>query len=113
VAEAMFDEMLGEGVWPSFPEEIRAMFTANAPVILAEAREEAQRTGAPDLGAVRQPVLLVGAADSPPVFGAINEAMAHTLPDVRSVRVAGGHVIDPAGPEVLEFIEEVLAGPWR
>ena len=41
----------------------------------------------------------------------MTEAMAGALPDARTVLVAGGHLIDPAAPEVLAFIEEVLGAP--
>ena len=58
-----------------------------------------------------QPALLVAAADSPPEFHEPIEAMADALPNARSVLVGGGHLIDPAAPEVLAFIEEVLGQP--
>ena len=31
--------------------------------------------------------------------------LASLLPNVEEARVAGGHLIDPAGPEVLHFVE--------
>jgi hypothetical protein len=34
--------------------------------------------------------------------------MADAHPNARSVLVGGGHIIDPAAPEVLTFIGEVL-----
>lgn len=33
------------------------------------------------------------------------------LPNARISLVGGGHLIDPAAPEVLAFIEEVLEKP--
>jgi len=53
-------------------------------------------------------VLLIAATDSPPQFREPNEAMADALPNARSALVGGGHLIDPAAPEVLAFIEEVI-----
>jgi hypothetical protein len=38
----------------------------------------------------------------------MTEAMAKALPDARTSVVGGGHVIDPASPEVLAFIGETL-----
>jgi hypothetical protein len=38
----------------------------------------------------------------------MTEAMAGALPNARIALVAGGHLIDPAAPEVLAFVEEVV-----
>jgi hypothetical protein len=38
----------------------------------------------------------------------MTDAMAGVLPDARTALVGGGHLIDPAAPEVLAFIEELL-----
>ena len=48
------------------------------------------------------------AADSPPEFHQAPEALAEALPNARLARVGGGHLIDPASPEVFAFIAEVL-----
>jgi hypothetical protein len=53
--------------------------------------------------------LLVAAADSPQEFHEPIEALAQALPNARTALVGGGHLIDPAAPEVIAFIEEVLA----
>ena len=39
VAEALIGEVLGEGAWDSFPEEVRRILTHNGPAILAELGE--------------------------------------------------------------------------
>jgi esterase len=54
------------------------------------------------------PTLLVAASDSPPEQRDVTEKMAEVLANARLVYVRGGHLVDPAGPEVLAFIEEVL-----
>ena len=59
------------------------------------------------LAAIGQPVLLVAAADSPPEFHEPIEALAGALPDARTELVGGGHLIDPASPVVIAFIEQV------
>ena len=37
----------------------------------------------------------------------MTERMAEVLPKARLVRVEGGHMVDPAGPAVLDFIQEL------
>jgi hypothetical protein len=56
-----------------------------------------------------QPVLLVSAADSPPEFHEAPAALAAAIPNARTAKVGGGHLIDPAAPEVIDFIREVAA----
>ena len=52
--------------------------------------------------------LLVAAAGSRPEFREATEALAGALPNARTALVDGGHLIDPAHPEVLAFVEEQL-----
>ena len=52
--------------------------------------------------------LLVAAADSPPEFREPIEVLAEALPEGRSALVGGGHLIDPAAPEVIAFVEAEL-----
>jgi hypothetical protein len=54
------------------------------------------------------PALLVAASDSPREQRDMTEKMAEVLPTARLVRIGGGHLIDPAGVDVLAFIEEVF-----
>jgi hypothetical protein len=50
-------------------------------------------------------------------YGRVRSGNAHSVNGVRlhyveeRALVAGGHLIDPAAPEVLAFVEEVLALP--
>jgi pimeloyl-ACP methyl ester carboxylesterase len=53
-------------------------------------------------------VLLIAARESPPPQRDMTEAMARALPNARLELVGGGHLINPAAPEVLDFIEGVL-----
>jgi esterase len=110
VYEALIDEVMGEGVWDSFPEEVRGVLTRNGPALLAELHyvDEAM----PDAAAfatIEAPALLVAASDSPPAQRDMTEKMAEVLPNARLVRIGGGHLVDPAGAKVLAFVEEVLA----
>ena len=109
VGEALIDEILGEGVWPHVPEQLRRVLTENGPAILAELNGEWWlEAGADALAGLRQPVLLVTATDSRPELRRPSEALAAVLPNAQLVVVEGGHLIDPAAPEVLGFVREVL-----
>ncbi len=108
VPEALMDEVLGVAAWGSFPDDLRRLFTHNAPAILAEVRGGGLRTDVAELATITQPALLVAATDSPHAFREATEALAAALPAARTARVDGGHLVDPAGPDVLAFIEEIL-----
>jgi hypothetical protein len=95
-------------MWSSFPQELRELFTGNGPAIMAEVRGGGLRVDAEALAAVRQPALLVAAEDSPAPFRAATEALARALPDGRLALAAGGHMVDPAGDDVLAFVRAVL-----
>ena len=56
-----------------------------------------------------QPVLVVSARDSPAAFAEAARLLAAALPAARAVRVGGDHLIDPAHPAVLDFLDQVLA----
>jgi pimeloyl-ACP methyl ester carboxylesterase len=108
VGEALIAEVAGEDAWRSFPEEQRRMLTENGPAILAElAGEWWLEADAVDLAALEQPALLVAAAGSPPEFHEPVLALNAALPNAETVLVGGGHIIDPAAPEVLAFVERV------
>jgi esterase len=109
VAEALIGEAAGEGAWGSMADEVRRLLTGNGQAILAElAGRWWLEADAAALATIEQPALLVMAADSPPEFHQAPAALAEALPDARLSRVGGGHLIDPASPEVIAFIEEVL-----
>jgi esterase len=109
VARALVTEVAGERAWFAFPDQIRALLASNGPAILAELQGEWWlNADAAALATVGQPTLLVAAADSPPEFREPVEALAAALPNARAALVGGGHLIDPAAPEVLAFIDEVL-----
>jgi pimeloyl-ACP methyl ester carboxylesterase len=112
VAKALITEVADESAWLAFPDEIRGLLESNGPAILAELQGEWWLDAdAAALATIRQPTLLVAAADSPPEFREPVEALAAALPNARKALVGGGHLIDPAAPEVLAFIEEVLGQP--
>jgi esterase len=108
VADALLRNVLGDETWDSFPEDVRDMFADGAAPALAEFRGPAFEVTADDLARIRVPTLLVAAASSHPSLRRVTELMAAAIPGSRMVVVEGGHLIDPAGPEVLAFIREVL-----
>jgi esterase len=110
LGEALMEEVLGQGAWPQLPERMRRIITENGPALLAEIRGEWWvDADAEALAAVEQPVLLVSATDSRPELRQPTEALASVLPNARMEVVNGGHLIDPAAPEVLAFVRELLA----
>jgi pimeloyl-ACP methyl ester carboxylesterase len=109
LGEALITEVGGQEAWRGFPDEVRGALAGNGPAILAElAGEWWLPADAGTLATIGQPVLLVSAADSPPEFHEAPAALAAAIPSARTAKVSGGHLIDPAGPDVLAFIDEVL-----
>jgi len=103
--EVLIDEVFEPGAWGAIPDELRQVLTDNGPALLAELRGEWWlQADAAALAGLEQPVLLVTASDSRPELREPAEALAAALPNATLVRVGGGHLIDPAGPEVLDFV---------
>ncbi|WP_299444951.1 alpha/beta fold hydrolase [uncultured Phycicoccus sp.] len=110
--EAVFVEALGQAGWDSLPGEVRAVMVAAGPAVLAELRGQGLDLSAdpwaPDdatLGAIKVPTLLVAAQDSPEPLRAVVDRLAAALPRAEHGAAAGGHLIDPAHPLVLDFID--------
>jgi len=111
VYEALIDEVMGPGIWDSFPGEVQAILTANGPALLAElAYVDEPMPGAAELATIGVPTLLVAAEDSPAEQREMSEAMAAVIPDAQLTHVEGGHLVNPASPPVLAFIDEVVSG---
>ncbi len=109
-AEVLIDEVFGEGVWPQLPELMRRILTENGPAILAELGGEWWLDAdAEALAAIEQPALLVAAEDSRAELREPSKVLAAAMPSARLVVVGGGHLIDPAAPDVLAFVREVLS----
>jgi pimeloyl-ACP methyl ester carboxylesterase len=109
VAAAAFRRILGDAGWDVLPESVREVVVANAPAILAELRGGPLEVRAAELGSISCPTLLVGGTSSRPEFTEVTEAAAAAMPAARVEWVGGGHLIDPAHPAVLGFVDEVLA----
>ena len=110
VGEAVIDAVAGEGVWPQLPGPLRTTLTENGPALLAELSGTWwPETDAAGLAAIEQPVLLVAADDSLPELREPMEVLAGVFPNARLLRVAGGHLIEPAAPEILAFVDQAIA----
>jgi esterase len=106
VYETLIGEVLGEGAWDSFPDEVRRTLTQNGPALLAELHYvDEPMPDAATFGTIDMPALLVAASESPPPQREMTEAMANALPNARTALVGGGHLIDPAAPDVVAFVE--------
>jgi pimeloyl-ACP methyl ester carboxylesterase len=95
------------GAWEELPDVWRDVFTANGQALLAELRGR-ETIDNDRLGELRVPALVVTADASPEPIQHESEALAEALPNVRAVRVGGGHAIDPAGPDVAAFVDELV-----
>lgn len=110
VYEALIEEFVGEGTWAQLPVEARRVLSGNGPAALAELHYVDEELPDADAhGTIDVPALLLMAADSPAPQREMTEEMARALPNARVARISGGHLIDPATPEVLDFVEEVTA----
>lgn len=110
VAETFLRSVAGDEAWEGFPEQAKRMFTANGPAIVAELRGGYLDVGAEELRTVAHPTLLVAGKNSPPAFGEVTNLMAGAMPSATVEWVEGGHLISPAHPAVLAFVDEQLAG---
>ncbi|MGH2736678.1 MAG: alpha/beta fold hydrolase [Actinomycetota bacterium] len=109
VAEVFLGEVVGARAWESFPPELKQMFTGNGPAILAELKGRRFDPTAEALGQIDHHTLIVSSKDSPEAFRRVDDALAEALPNSETALVEGGHLIDPADPVVLEFVDRASA----
>jgi pimeloyl-ACP methyl ester carboxylesterase len=114
-SEAVIRDALGDELWASLPADLQRLFADASRAVLAETRGhgldlslDTLEVGSEELEAVTQPTLLVSGADSIEALRLVNEALLELLPSAELVTVPGGHLIDPAGPDVLEFVARHL-----
>jgi esterase len=100
--------VLGDATWQGLPDAVRQMIIDNGPAVLAELAGGWSRPDPAALARVRQPVLIVSADSSPPAFRSTNDALSGMIPAARHEIVGGGHLLSPAAPVVLDFLEDVL-----
>lgn len=107
-AETLYRDVLGDAGWDGLPREVRELVIDNGPAILAELRGGLLAVDRRALATIDKPTLVVSASDSPPAFRRVNEELAAAIPNARTALVGGSHMIDPAGPDVLAFVAEML-----
>jgi len=108
--EALLRSVLGNAGYEAAPAGMKARVAANGPAIVAEM--EGLNDEHPDparLRAITCAALVVAAASSPPPFRRLDEKLAVALPHARLALVEGGHLITPADPQVVTFLQDVLA----
>ena len=119
-AEAVIREALGDDAWEALPEELQQMFAATSPAVLAEIKghgmdlsEDALELNEDELAGIRRPALIVSAEDSLKACRLVNARLSGALPFTHAVLVAGGHLINPAHPAVLDFVDRIAGpDPW-
>ncbi len=107
-AEFCFGEFLGEDGWATMPDGARDLLVDNAPALLSELAGGWSRPTAESLRHVDQPVLVVSGASSPDAFRGLDDRLTELIPGARHETVAGGHVISPSAPVVLDFLDGLL-----
>ena len=112
VGEAVIHAVAGPGAWEGLPESMQETLTGNGPAIVAEVRGGYPDLSEGQLATIDQPTLLVAARESLQAgFDEVTSAMAAAMPSATVEWVEGGHLVDPAHPVVLAFVDEVLAAP--
>ena len=106
--EKVKNVIAGDAAWEAFPEEAKQIFTGNSPAIVAEIRGGYLDVSPEQLGTIGCPTLLVAGKGSPPAFAEVIERIADAMPTARVEWVDGGHLISPAHPAVLRFVDGLL-----
>jgi pimeloyl-ACP methyl ester carboxylesterase len=115
-AEAVIRDALGDAAWESFPEKNKQMLANTGPAVLAEIKghgmdlsDNALELDEDELAGIRRPTLIVTAEDSIEPCRLVNARLSGALPYTQTVLVAGGHLINPAHPAVLDFVDRIAA----
>ncbi|WP_120519527.1 alpha/beta fold hydrolase [Arthrobacter celericrescens] len=122
LAETVIREALGDASWQMLPEELQQMFAATSDAVLAELKghhmdlsEDALELDEDEFAGILKPTLIVSAEDSPEACRLVNSRLSGALPLTRTVLVPGGHLINPAHPAILDFVDRIAEGAetWR
>ena len=107
-ADQFLRAVLGEESASALPDAIRQVFVDNYPAIAAELSGAPYVPDAGALASLVVPVLVVSGASSPPEFRALDEKLVGMLPRARHEITGGGHLVNPAAPAVLSFLDEQI-----
>lgn len=108
-AQAFLTEVVGEETWRLFPDEMKQMFIANGQAIAAECGGGDLDISMEELQTIAHQALVVSAEESPEPFRRVDAILVAALPNGEHVWVEGGHLISPAHPKVMQFVDRVLA----
>jgi esterase len=108
-AETFLVRVFGSTYAQVVPTAVQEIIRGNAGAIVADCTAPTVPVEPRSLHAITVPVLAVAATSSPPALQALAGAVASSTADGRLVAVSGSHLINPATPEVLAFLDEVLA----
>lgn len=111
--ERFLRDVVGDEGWEALPAPVRATFTANGPAIVAEERGGLLDVTVEQLRTIAVPTLAVAGRASRPEFAEVMEIVAAAVPAAQLAWVEGGHLVDPAHPAVLAFLDEVLTPSSR
>jgi pimeloyl-ACP methyl ester carboxylesterase len=112
VGETLMRIVIGDAAWEAFPASIQQMYADNGPAIVAELAGGYLQVNRTSLATIAAPTLVVAATSSSPVFRQVADVIADAVPHSRKLIVEGGHQINPAGPAILKFLED-LPGQGR
>jgi pimeloyl-ACP methyl ester carboxylesterase len=117
-AEIVLRDALGDDAWESLPGEFKDGFAETSSAVLAEMRgrgldfsDDPLELSEDELADIRRRTLIISAEDSPAALRLVTARLAGALPFTESVLVPGGHLINPAHPAVLDFIDRIAATP--
>lgn len=115
-SEIVMRDALGDEAWESLPDQLRQMLAGTSHAVLAEIRghhmdlsEDPLELGEDALARIRRTTLIVSAEDSPEACRLVNARLSGALPFTRTVLVGGGHLINPAHPAILDFVDGLAA----
>jgi pimeloyl-ACP methyl ester carboxylesterase len=109
-AERFLVEVFGESYTDALPAPVQHLIRDNASAIVADCTAPAVPLNPHALVDIEVPVLVLRATSSPPALHAVSDAVAATVKQGRVEEVAGSHLINPASPVVLDFLDTVLGG---
>jgi pimeloyl-ACP methyl ester carboxylesterase len=109
-AERFLVEVFGESYTDTLPAPVQHLIRDNAAAIVADCTAPAVPIDPHALVDIEVPVVVLRATSSPPALHAVSDAVAATVKQGRIEEVAGSHLINPASPAVLDFLDTVLGG---
>jgi pimeloyl-ACP methyl ester carboxylesterase len=108
VAETVVRAVGDDAAWDGLPDAAKQALAANGAALVAEIRGGYPDVTVEQLRSLDVPTLLVGGEDSLLDYTEVIERTAAAIPSARVEWIPGGHLVDPAHPVVLRFLDELL-----